>query len=587
MHTLNRVTCFTLLFRSIVFTLAAWISAPLSAANCDSQAEVTAFLDSVAGGAQYQGLALANGIDRSDLRPAWETLLAGLQPGLLDLCGSDLRNQVAEVPPAGSIPGAVVRVRPVVPSPFHRDDAIAAKVVYVTQTEQGLAYAMTLVIVPADAVVQGVAMDQFVFNHGTSGFNIGCDQYIDEAYMLGVGNGFGYVIAIDDIVGSMLDADKIVQLPYYVGIGLRWNGGGYKSHPYFSRDTTARTVIDAARAVYQLGATNRWAVGGHSQGGHASLAAARLAPLYAPELELEAVVAAAPPMDIEASFDYMIEAGLDPEDTYGLTPAFAMWFVSAGLWGLQADFPAQVPNPLNILSNYLYWDSRQLLIFNSLGEYNPYTASLLNSGQVPWYNWWTGQYFPPGPNVYPTYTSNDMALAMNFTPAQILLETIFASAYWPYQGLSIPRPERVTSGCWGENATGSGSPVTGVMTLLDAQTPDNTGAFFKPAYADINASAWANTRSVLGNQSVVDQVLTPPTLVISGYVDNLVPTGDPQNPEPFSVWAGVNQLCANGSRVVHLPVAGGHAEALVSARQEAIDFVLDAFNGVPATGLCN
>ena len=68
-------------------------------------------------------------------------------------------------------------------------------------------------------------------------------------------------------------------------------------HPYLVGASHARTVLDSVRAVRQLRnarATNQFAVWGHSQGGHAALFTGELQPVYAPELELVGVAAAAP-----------------------------------------------------------------------------------------------------------------------------------------------------------------------------------------------------------------------------------------------------------------------------------------------------
>ena len=56
--------------------------------------------------------------------------------------------------------------------------------------------------------------------------------------------------------------------------------------------------IRAARNVVGDDATDTAAVFGHSQGGHATLFAAELAPTYAPELDVVGVAAMAPPTDL-------------------------------------------------------------------------------------------------------------------------------------------------------------------------------------------------------------------------------------------------------------------------------------------------
>ncbi len=68
-------------------------------------------------------------------------------------------------------------------------------------------------------------------------------------------------------------------------------------HPYLIGISEARAVLDSVRAARDLPdakTSNRFAVWGHSQGGHASLYTGELATSYAPDLTLVGVAAAAP-----------------------------------------------------------------------------------------------------------------------------------------------------------------------------------------------------------------------------------------------------------------------------------------------------
>ena len=60
---------------------------------------------------------------------------------------------------------------------------------------------------------------------------------------------------------------------------------------------------DAPRDFPNSGASNRFAVWGHSQGGHAALFTGELAARYAPELKLVGVAAAAPATNLIELFD--------------------------------------------------------------------------------------------------------------------------------------------------------------------------------------------------------------------------------------------------------------------------------------------
>ena len=77
-------------------------------------------------------------------------------------------------------------------------------------------------------------------------------------------------------------------------------------HPYLIGISEGRAVLNSVRAARDLpdaGASNRFAVWGHSQGGHASLYAGELAASYAPDLKLVGVAAAAPATYLVELFD--------------------------------------------------------------------------------------------------------------------------------------------------------------------------------------------------------------------------------------------------------------------------------------------
>jgi secretory lipase len=77
-------------------------------------------------------------------------------------------------------------------------------------------------------------------------------------------------------------------------------------HPYLIGESEGRAVLDSVRAARDLpdaGASNRFAVWGHSQAGHASLYTGELAASYAPDLRLVGVAAAAPATYLIELFD--------------------------------------------------------------------------------------------------------------------------------------------------------------------------------------------------------------------------------------------------------------------------------------------
>lgn len=101
-------------------------------------------------------------------------------------------------------------------------------------------------------------------------------------------------------LGEMLSRGYIVVATDYPGLGT--DG----IHPYLIGESEARAVLDSVRAARDLpnsGASNRFAVWGHSQGGHAALYTGEIAARYAPDLKLVGVAAAAPATYLVELFD--------------------------------------------------------------------------------------------------------------------------------------------------------------------------------------------------------------------------------------------------------------------------------------------
>ncbi|MHB8967666.1 MAG: lipase family protein [Thermoleophilia bacterium] len=99
---------------------------------------------------------------------------------------------------------------------------------------------------------------------------------------------------------EMLKRGWVVTATDYAGLGTPGT-----EHYLVGRDE-ARDVINSVRAVRQLpqaAAGSRYAVWGHSQGGHAALFTAMEADAYAPDLQLVAVAAAAPAAELTALFN--------------------------------------------------------------------------------------------------------------------------------------------------------------------------------------------------------------------------------------------------------------------------------------------
>ena len=82
-------------------------------------------------------------------------------------------------------------------------------------------------------------------------------------------------------------------------------------NPYLVGGSEGKAVLDAVRAAGRLTATTgKFAVFGHSQGGHSVLFAGQMAKSYAPELQLVGLAAVAPATDLAALLDDDISAPL-------------------------------------------------------------------------------------------------------------------------------------------------------------------------------------------------------------------------------------------------------------------------------------
>ena len=101
-------------------------------------------------------------------------------------------------------------------------------------------------------------------------------------------------------LADMLARGYVVAATDYPGLGTPG------VHPYLIGESEGRAVLDWVRAVRDLpnsGASGRFAVWGHSQGGHAALYTGEIAARYAPELKLVGVAAAAPATYLIELFD--------------------------------------------------------------------------------------------------------------------------------------------------------------------------------------------------------------------------------------------------------------------------------------------
>jgi acetyl esterase/lipase len=94
---------------------------------------------------------------------------------------------------------------------------------------------------------------------------------------------------------DMVNRGYVIAATDYPGLGTPG------PHPYLVGVSEARAVLDSVRAsrtIPDAGASERFAVWGHSQGGQAALFTGAIAKSYAPELKLVGVAAAAPASEL-------------------------------------------------------------------------------------------------------------------------------------------------------------------------------------------------------------------------------------------------------------------------------------------------
>lgn len=175
-------------------------------------------------------------------------------------------------------PGTILRSEPFedgIPT-----GARAWKVLYISTDPAGEPIAVSgLVIAPTDAPAGPRPV--LAWAHGTTGIARPCAPSLSDEPLAG----------IPDMTGP-LDQGWVLTLTDYPGLGTP------SPHPYLVGESQGRAVLDSVRAVHQLDVglelDDRYAIWGHSQGGHAALFAGQLADDYLPQHELVGVVALAP-----------------------------------------------------------------------------------------------------------------------------------------------------------------------------------------------------------------------------------------------------------------------------------------------------
>lgn len=197
-------------------------------------------------------------------------------------------------------PGDLIRVEHV--SEGGREDVDTYRVMYHTRSKDGADIAATgLIFVPRGETPDG-GWPIVASLHGTDGMISTCAPSRDAS----------------EVPLSRPERDYVVAAPDYTGLGPTG-----QVHPYISGIPEGRSTIDLVRAVHRLATVpvrDEWVAYGLSQGGHAAVFTAEIAPTYAPELDLRGVIALAPVGDLTDLAPYIDspQAGLVPMFLFGL-----------------------------------------------------------------------------------------------------------------------------------------------------------------------------------------------------------------------------------------------------------------------------
>lgn len=181
---------------------------------------------------------------------------------------------------AGDGPGSIVSSAPL-PAPAN---ASAWKIVYRSTGLHGESIEVSgMVIAPAGAAPTG-GRPVVAWAHATTGVAEKCAPSLRPDPLGTIPH-----------LSGLLQRGFVVVATDYPGLG---NPG---VHPYLVGESEGRAVLDSVRAagnISEVSAGKRFAVWGHSQGGHAALFTGQMVSQYAPELTLVGIAAVAPATDL-------------------------------------------------------------------------------------------------------------------------------------------------------------------------------------------------------------------------------------------------------------------------------------------------
>jgi len=176
-------------------------------------------------------------------------------------------------------PGTLIKSEPVEVAGL---DGSMSRVMYHSTTIDGRDIAVTgLILIPKGTAPSG-GWPIITWAHGTTGIADICAPSLKPTDFVQLANG-------------LLGAGYLVVATDYEGLGTPG------LHPYIVGESEAHGTLDIVRMAQSFpnaNASKRYAIWGHSQGGHAAMFAGHIAKTYAPDIELVADVAGAPPSQL-------------------------------------------------------------------------------------------------------------------------------------------------------------------------------------------------------------------------------------------------------------------------------------------------
>ncbi|QKT08190.1 alpha/beta hydrolase [Gordonia sp. X0973] len=232
---------------------------------------------------------------------------------------------------AGAAPadGAVLSTSALAAADLPSGAARGVRLLYATRDQNGRPARSTgAVYFPRGAAPRG-GWPVISWAHGTTGIAPQCAPSLmtgrvqdRDQPLIAAALRHGYVVAATDYAGAGAEAE------------------------YLGGRAAAHDVIDVVRAARDVdsGVGRRWVAVGHSQGGHAALWATRLAPRYAPDLDVRGVVALAPYSQVSKIFSTIQRPGVPNLSVLNSYYGFALYLMS-GLAHARPDV-----NPLGYLT---------------------------------------------------------------------------------------------------------------------------------------------------------------------------------------------------------------------------------------------